>query len=159
MPKPQATLLSITSKPLHTMWNAWFWSRDPSYLTTNFLPSTSELVQHALTMLKEHVTIPEAVMLVWGLENIPRSFQEQIVRTRKAAFFCETHRVVDKSNFQREGDFFSLPAMNEVMLSEISDCYQIAMVKIGRHTSELQSHSDLVCRLLLEKKKKTLFLG
>src|SRR5438034_8002023 len=29
--------------------------------------------------------------------------------------------------------------------------------KVGRseeHTSELQSHSDLVCRLLLEKKKK-----
>src|SRR5215211_4594363 len=26
------------------------------------------------------------------------------------------------------------------------------------HTSELQSHSDLVCRLLLEKKKKTNFL-
>src|SRR5947207_3830018 len=26
--------------------------------------------------------------------------------------------------------------------------------EIGRHTSELQSHSDLVCRLLLEKKKK-----
>src|SRR5947207_9645519 len=27
------------------------------------------------------------------------------------------------------------------------------------HTSELQSHSDLVCRLLLEKKKKTLSLS
>ena len=27
--------------------------------------------------------------------------------------------------------------------------------KIGEHTSELQSHSDLVCRLLLEKKKIT----
>ena len=26
--------------------------------------------------------------------------------------------------------------------------------EIGRHTSELQSHSDLVCRLLLEKKKE-----
>src|SRR5215204_75412 len=26
------------------------------------------------------------------------------------------------------------------------------------HTSELQSHSDLVCRLLLEKKKKKIFL-
>ena len=25
------------------------------------------------------------------------------------------------------------------------------------HTSELQSHSDLVCRLLLEKKKRTVF--
>src|SRR5260221_2951474 len=27
-------------------------------------------------------------------------------------------------------------------------------VEIGRATSELQSHSDLVCRLLLEKKKE-----
>src|SRR5947207_8048164 len=26
------------------------------------------------------------------------------------------------------------------------------------HTSELQSHSDLVCRLLLEKKKKTIYI-
>src|SRR5437773_6394586 len=26
--------------------------------------------------------------------------------------------------------------------------------EIGKHTSELQSHHDLVCRLLLEKKKK-----
>ena len=28
------------------------------------------------------------------------------------------------------------------------------IAKIGEHTSELQSHDDLVCRLLLEKKKK-----
>src|SRR2546430_4066276 len=28
-------------------------------------------------------------------------------------------------------------------------------VEIGRHTSELQSQSNLVCRLLLEKKKST----
>src|SRR5437588_4956691 len=35
---------------------------------------------------------------------------------------------------------------------------RIAGALLGRseeHTSELQSHSDLVCRLLLEKKKKT----
>src|SRR5438034_2495153 len=29
-----------------------------------------------------------------------------------------------------------------------------AMSRSEEHTSELQSHSDLVCRLLLEKKKK-----
>src|SRR5438034_6543930 len=29
-------------------------------------------------------------------------------------------------------------------------------VRSEEHTSELQSHSDLVCRLLLEKKKKTI---
>src|SRR5215204_7229421 len=31
---------------------------------------------------------------------------------------------------------------------------QIAKTRSEEHTSELQSHSDLVCRLLLEKKKK-----
>src|SRR5438132_1861363 len=32
---------------------------------------------------------------------------------------------------------------------------ELARVRSEEHTSELQSHSDLVCRLLLEKKKKT----
>src|SRR5438034_1885989 len=31
---------------------------------------------------------------------------------------------------------------------------QASSVRSEEHTSELQSHSDLVCRLLLEKKKK-----
>src|SRR5260221_10951792 len=31
----------------------------------------------------------------------------------------------------------------------------VIAVRSEEHTSELQSHSDLVCRLLLEKKKKT----
>src|SRR5260221_4969130 len=31
-------------------------------------------------------------------------------------------------------------------------------VRSEEHTSELQSHSDLVCRLLLEKKKKLRFV-
>src|SRR5260221_9522447 len=30
----------------------------------------------------------------------------------------------------------------------------LVLVRSEEHTSELQSHSDLVCRLLLEKKKK-----
>src|SRR5476649_3031368 len=35
-------------------------------------------------------------------------------------------------------------------------CYQRVRKRSEEHTSELQSHSDLVCRLLLEKKKKKL---
>src|SRR5438132_10016101 len=31
---------------------------------------------------------------------------------------------------------------------------QLTVARSEEHTSELQSHSDLVCRLLLEKKKK-----
>src|SRR5476649_466394 len=33
--------------------------------------------------------------------------------------------------------------------------YPLAEVRSEEHTSELQSHSDIVCRLLLEKKKKS----
>src|SRR5947207_10493297 len=40
------------------------------------------------------------------------------------------------------------PGFVEAVLKSI-DCY----VRSEEHTSELQSHSDLVCRLLLEKKK------
>src|SRR5947207_8882206 len=36
----------------------------------------------------------------------------------------------------------------------MSESPSIAMTRSEEHTSELQSHSDLVCRLLLEKKKK-----
>src|SRR5947207_8935164 len=41
---------------------------------------------------------------------------------------------------------------------EIEPHHAIQRIVVRRseeHTSELQSHSDLVCRLLLEKKKKT----
>src|SRR5438132_14404172 len=36
------------------------------------------------------------------------------------------------------------------------DCRRRVRIRSEEHTSELQSHSDLVCRLLLEKKKKKL---
>src|SRR5260221_8029218 len=39
-------------------------------------------------------------------------------------------------------------------LVRADDSQQFAQGRSEEHTSELQSHSDLVCRLLLEKKKK-----
>ena len=58
--------------------------------------------------------------------------------------------------------------MEPVILGEIGACMHVLLLtlcvnvgsklrktpEIEEHTSELQSHSDLVCRLLLEKKKK-----
>src|SRR5882672_912141 len=46
-----------------------------------------------------------------------------------------------EANVTREGDDVTIITMGRMVRSE-------------EHTSELQSHSDLVCRLLLEKKKK-----
>src|SRR5438034_6640907 len=40
--------------------------------------------------------------------------------------------------------------------STFTQQYGISYTRSEEHTSELQSHSDLVCRLLLEKKKKNI---
>src|SRR5947207_8353274 len=47
---------------------------------------------------------------------------------------------------------FPGPGLVEHDASEIWDA--VVVTRSEEHTSELQSHSDLVCRLLLEKKKK-----
>src|SRR5947207_15283073 len=44
--------------------------------------------------------------------------------------------------------------VNAVVKQATSDIDQAVKDRSEEHTSELQSHSDLVCRLLLEKKKK-----
>src|SRR5438034_8856676 len=51
--------------------------------------------------------------------------------------------VVKASDFEKDADI-------EVLTPDIP----LATLRSEEHTSELQSHSDLVCRLLLEKKKK-----
>src|SRR5437667_2659544 len=39
-----------------------------------------------------------------------------------------------------------------------TSCSDGSLVRSEEHTSELQSHHDLVCRLLLEKKKKKKYI-
>src|SRR5688572_31031708 len=53
--------------------------------------------------------------------------------------------------------YFVHPRILETMDRLRFDCFRVGSVKerSEEHTSELQSQSNLVCRLLLEKKKKT----
>src|SRR5438034_3895073 len=57
------------------------------------------------------------------------------------------HSVVVQAVCQGAGSFHSLGA-------KLLRPYQRNSGRSEEHTSELQSHSDLVCRLLLEKKKQ-----
>src|SRR5260221_6259155 len=52
----------------------------------------------------------------------------------------------------------SLPNPRRVIFTPTGDWRRLysLILRSEEHTSELQSHSDLVCRLLLEKKKKHL---
>src|SRR5436190_15879111 len=58
-----------------------------------------------------------------------------------------------------DGDYRGCVAQLEPVLDEVvrigGSHAQRTLVRSEEHTSELQSHSDLVCRLLLEKKKIT----
>src|SRR5438132_2369238 len=57
----------------------------------------------------------------------------------------------------RSADFSFIHRVASSCRSTLSANFPWALVQRKRseeHTSELQSHSDLVCRLLLEKKKK-----
>jgi len=56
---------------------------------------------------------------------------------------------VDKSDLEMTDCDFDKGAVALVLLSQADMHY-----RSEEHTSELQSHHDLVCRLLLEQKKK-----
>src|SRR5438034_8423457 len=49
---------------------------------------------------------------------------------------------------------FGVPTVLTAVETEGFSGYVWPQLRSEEHTSELQSHSDLVCRLLLEKKKK-----
>src|SRR5688572_31603813 len=61
-----------------------------------------------------------------------------------------SHRIIegDHALVFRVGDFF--PALGQVGRLQLA-----GIVRSEEHTSELQSQSNLVCRLLLEKKNNT----
>src|SRR5437667_2992396 len=49
---------------------------------------------------------------------------------------------------------FPSPACDPTARATVRRASSLATLRSEEHTSELQSHHDLVCRLLLEKKKK-----
>ena len=61
----------------------------------------------------------------------------------------ENKSLIKQAEIERQN--FAIACANQEAL--IRRLKEDINTKIGRHTSELQSHSDLVCRLLLEKKK------
>src|SRR5438132_9014516 len=75
-----------------------------------------------------------------GIGNLRKAVEEI---TSQPIMVINTHTHLDHLGSNRQFDEIS---MLDHPLSR--------RVRSEEHTSELQSHSDLVCRLLLEKKKK-----
>src|SRR5438034_6246003 len=57
--------------------------------------------------------------------------------------------------YDESGHVLTVTEANNAVTMYVYDKNGNKTSRSEEHTSELQSHSDLVCRLLLEKKKKT----
>src|SRR5947207_7630399 len=67
---------------------------------------------------------------------------------------AQQHPAAEHVGRRRVGEPLVVDLGHAVSRAE-DDVDQRTVRRSEEHTSELQSHSDLVCRLLLEKKKKT----
>src|SRR5437667_1235164 len=96
----------------------------------------------------------ETPALVIDLDALDRNIAKMAEFARAAGVRVRPHAKTHKS---------TAIALRQIALGAVGQCVQKVgeaevLVRGGvrseEHTSELQSHHDLVCRLLLEKKKK-----
>src|SRR5438034_3435111 len=87
------------------------------------------------------------------LNNDPTT---KAVTTQQGKYLCEINHALPEG---RKNSLVHGPVKIQVLPACIFQALWINILEMDamrseEHTSELQSHSDLVCRLLLEKKKK-----
>src|SRR5438034_3202598 len=76
-----------------------------------------------------------------------------VVGTQRHAFPAWANRSASCTD-RAWASYPSVPSGPKVASSWKNRSHTLVLSRSEEHTSELQSHSDLVCRLLLEKKKK-----
>src|SRR5690242_20871994 len=71
--------------------------------------------------------------------------------TAAAVRFADTVTAVKVS---ADGRLLAVATGRSIVVLRLPDRHRVTAIRSEEHTSELQSHVNLVCRLLLEKKKK-----
>src|SRR5215204_4522213 len=97
------------------------------------------------------------------IANVPLSQQQKLLRVLETGEFerlgsSRTRkadvRLISATNADLHGEVTSGRFRQDLLFRLNTIEVRLPPVRSEEHTSELQSHSDLVCRLLLEKKKK-----
>lgn len=127
-PKPKATLLSWTPKPLYTMWYAWEFCKDKDFSSkygaplplgwkivdagSRKEPTREELVSFFRKAIIDWMPISEFVHFTFVCENIPRALMDQMTRHRLWSFFVQSMRVADVgSTFATDDAYFTPDAI------------------------------------------------
>src|SRR3989454_352869 len=111
-----------------------------------------------------HGSVLEHAVYVLLIEGISRSCSHELVRHRAGFGYSQlSQRYVDESHaaFVVPPAMLGDPALESEWEREVADAQAAyvraveALMRSEEHTSELQSPCNLVCRLLLEKKKQS----
>src|SRR5438034_11685545 len=100
------------------------------------------------TANKIFITMPDSVKLIECPRDAWQGLRGQIPADLKVDYL----KALISAGFKHI-DAASFVSPNAV--PQMADSEAVLKERSEEHTSELQSHSDLVCRLLLEKKKRT----
>src|SRR5438034_5130730 len=125
----------------------------------------SNLRRLVCTLIAAHLLLGIAMFATaaWAKPQTTDSLLSQAAELQKARDFAGAEKLYRQALVDAPDDPEILKALAVVCqaegkYAESIEIFQSILKRAPRseeHTSELQSHSDLVCRLLLEKKKKT----
>src|SRR5437667_5585994 len=107
----------------------------------------------------------------WAIAKRIQQISGEVLQVQQGSLYPALHRLEQKAWIKakwketetgRQAKFYSLTAAGRAQLEKEAENWSrlsaainlVVETRSEEHTSELQSHHDLVCRLLLEKKKK-----
>src|SRR5260370_1472376 len=99
------------------------------------------------------------MMAIFGLRSLPMRRLSCVLAVILFVTASSFAQQPDLNQLKREAisEVDSMQTLTQQMVDEIFSYAELGKsVEIGRAHSELQSHLNLVCRLLLEKKKKSM---
>jgi len=120
---PKVTLLSITSNLQQTIGQVWEVAK--GQLPLEQIDTGAVDLEKVLSA---DLPVSEFVNTVWCVEGMPRAFWDQFDRSRHAAFWEQSVRILDLSAFADNGGYW-LPA-SVVKDTQAQECYQEAMFQI-----------------------------
>lgn len=109
-------LVSWTEKPLETIYWAFMNMHNKVPDCLDFLQLSDEERDSFFEMLvlQPHQTVFEFVNTNWYLGGLSRAFQQQLTRTRHAAYSIQSLRIVDVGNFANNGEYTASSALKKI---------------------------------------------
>lgn len=142
MKRPYVALLSWTEKPIETMMYAFMNMHNPvpgsledfvrQELNKFGADKWSGIQKDFIKMLSlnPHCSVLEFVTMNWILKGVSRAFQQQLTRTRLAAYSIQSLRIVNPGEFAEEQSYH-IPS--NILLDEKSErAYNHAMASINQ---------------------------